>query len=128
MLDARVSVVAVCKLSSCGSPALGNALSHCDRSPTACGIFPDQGSNLCLLYWQADSYHRATRETQKMLFGKVYKEALNSLRDSGVSFSGKLPLEENGRFRNTKMEWGSVFFQNKKYRPEGKSVLTWSRG
>ena len=23
---------------------------------TACGIFPDQGSNLCLLLWQADSY------------------------------------------------------------------------
>ena len=22
----------------------------------ACGIFPDQGSNLCPLYWQADSY------------------------------------------------------------------------
>ena len=22
----------------------------------ACGIFPDQGSNLCLLHWQADSY------------------------------------------------------------------------
>ena len=22
----------------------------------ACGIFPDQGSNLCLLHWQADSF------------------------------------------------------------------------
>ena len=22
----------------------------------ACGIFPDQGSNLCLLYWQVNSY------------------------------------------------------------------------
>ena len=25
---------------------------HC---PAACGIFPDQGSNLCSLHWQADS-------------------------------------------------------------------------
>ena len=25
------------------------------RCPTACGIFPDQGWNLCLLHWQADS-------------------------------------------------------------------------
>ena len=22
----------------------------------ACGIFPDQGSNLCLLHWQVDSF------------------------------------------------------------------------
>ena len=34
------SVVAACRL-SCSAP---------------CGIFPDQGSNLCLLHWQADSY------------------------------------------------------------------------
>ena len=25
------------------------------RCPMACGIFPDQESNLCLLYWQVDS-------------------------------------------------------------------------
>ena len=25
------------------------------RYSVACGIFPDQGSNLCLLHWQADS-------------------------------------------------------------------------
>ena len=25
-------------------------------SCSTCGIFPDQGSNLCLLYWQVDSY------------------------------------------------------------------------
>ena len=31
------------------APAGG--LSH----SVACGIFPDQGSNLCLLHWQADS-------------------------------------------------------------------------
>ena len=24
-------------------------------APTACGTFPDQGSNLCLLHWQANS-------------------------------------------------------------------------
>ena len=29
------------------------------------GIFPTQGLNLHLLYWQADSYHGATREDQK---------------------------------------------------------------
>ena len=34
------------RLSSCGSQA---------SCSTACGIFPDQGSNPCPLHWQADS-------------------------------------------------------------------------
>ena len=34
------------RLSSCGSRA---------QCSTACGIFPDQGSNPCPLHWQADS-------------------------------------------------------------------------
>ena len=38
--------------SSCGSWALERRLSSCSA---ACGIFPDQGSNPCLLHWQADS-------------------------------------------------------------------------
>ena len=37
--------------SSCGSRALEHRLS----CSTACGIFPDQGWDPCLLYWQADS-------------------------------------------------------------------------
>lgn len=40
-----------------------------------------------------------------MLFEKAHQEALNILGNSGVSFSGKLTLEKNGRFRNTRMEW-----------------------
>ena len=30
--------------------------------PMACGIFPDQGSNLCPLHWQVNSYHWLTRK------------------------------------------------------------------
>ena len=38
----------------------------------ACGIFLDQGSKLCPLHWQADSYRGATREApeQLMTFGE----------------------------------------------------------
>ena len=36
-----------CRFSSCGTKA--------DCSAT-CGIFPHQGSNLCFLHWQADSF------------------------------------------------------------------------
>ena len=54
------SVVAAPGLSSCDLLALGSADSvvamHGLSCSEACGIFPDQGSNPCLLYWQADSY------------------------------------------------------------------------
>ena len=32
------------------------AVAHGFSCSKACGIFPDQGSNLCSLHWQADSY------------------------------------------------------------------------
>ena len=47
-----------CGLSGCSSWALGHRLSSCCTC-TCCSkaleIFPDQGSSLCLLHWQADS-------------------------------------------------------------------------
>ena len=43
-----------------GSVAVAHRLSSCVshrlNCSAACGIFPDQGSNLCLLYWQVNSY------------------------------------------------------------------------
>ena len=45
--------------SSCGSWALELRLGSCGHGfscSTACGIFPDQGWNLCLLHRQVDSY------------------------------------------------------------------------
>ena len=45
------SVVVACRLSSTGSVVVAHGLS----CSTACGIFMDQGSNLCPLHWQADS-------------------------------------------------------------------------
>ena len=43
-------------LRSTGSRRAGSAIvAHGPSSSTACGIFPDQGSNPCPLHWQADS-------------------------------------------------------------------------
>ena len=43
-------------LRSKGSRRAGSAIvAHGPSCSAACGIFPDQGSNLCLLHWQADS-------------------------------------------------------------------------
>ena len=45
--------------SCCGARALGArtsvAVAHGLSCSVACGIFPDQGSNLCPLHWQMDS-------------------------------------------------------------------------
>ena len=50
-LGCRASVVAIPGLSSTGSIVVAHRLS-CSME---CGIFLDQGSNLCLLHWQVDS-------------------------------------------------------------------------
>ena len=43
-------------LRSTGSRRAGSVVvAHRPSCSTACGIFPDQGSNPCPLYWQADS-------------------------------------------------------------------------
>ena len=43
-------------LRSTGSRRAGSAtVAHGPSRSAACGIFPDQGSNPCLLHWQADS-------------------------------------------------------------------------
>ena len=50
-LGKRPSVVVACGLQSTGSVVVANGLS----CPESCGVFLDQGLNLCLLYWRADS-------------------------------------------------------------------------
>ena len=56
--DAWTSAAAARGLSSCGSwlwSAGFIVVSYGLSCSAICGIFPDQGSNLCLLHWQADS-------------------------------------------------------------------------
>ena len=53
------SVVAMCRLSSCGSQALEHRLSGCSTQAQQLHHrqdLLDQGSNPCLLHWQADSF------------------------------------------------------------------------
>ena len=67
--SAQASVVAAHGLSSCGSRALEHRLSSCGHRlicSTACGIFPDQVSNLCLLHWQAESSTLSQQYTFKV--------------------------------------------------------------
>ena len=61
---ARAPLWSCCTCSSCGGFSRG-AQARCTAAvvvvhglgcSTACGIFPDQGSNPCLLHWHVDSY------------------------------------------------------------------------
>ena len=57
-------------LRSCGSQALSTSpiiMAHGLSCSGACGIFLDQGSNPCLLRWQADSLPLSHQESPKFL-------------------------------------------------------------
>ena len=51
-----LTIAASLLLRSTGSRRAGSVIvAHGPRCSAACGIFPDQGSNLCPLHWQVDS-------------------------------------------------------------------------
>ena len=53
---AGLSLLRPLSLRSTGSRRAGSVIvAHGPSCSTACGIFPDQGSNPCPLHWQADS-------------------------------------------------------------------------
>ena len=55
-LGAWASAVVAHGFTSCSSWTLEHSCgTHGLSSSAACGVFPDQGSNLCLLFWQVDS-------------------------------------------------------------------------
>ena len=60
-------------LRSTGSRRAGSvAVAHGPSCSTACGIFPDQGSNPCSLHWQADSQplrHQGSPEPKFFILG-----------------------------------------------------------
>ena len=60
-------------LRSTGSRRAGSVIvAHGPSCSAACGIFPDQGSNLCPLHWQADS--QPLRHQGSPSFTFLYKE------------------------------------------------------
>ena len=62
-------------LRSTGSRRAGSAIvAHGPSHSAACGIFPDQGSNLCPLHWQADSQPlRHQGSPSDRAFNRFYK-------------------------------------------------------
>ena len=74
--------------SCCGEQALGHmgsvivapgfwgtgsaVATHALNCSVACGIFLDQGSNLCLLLWQADSLPMSHQESLKFIYIYIY--------------------------------------------------------
>ena len=56
LLLSRLQVALALAVAAPGLQSIGSIVEvHGLSCPVAYGIFPDQGSNLCLLHWQADS-------------------------------------------------------------------------
>ena len=67
----QASATEVCGLSSCRSQALSTGsivVVHRLSYSVACQIFLDQGLNLCLLHWQADSLSLSHQEYPEVRF------------------------------------------------------------
>ena len=74
-------------LRSTGSRRTGSVVvAHGPSRSVACGIFPDQGSNLCPLHWQADSpplcHQEAPPSFSWWVWLMVYQFCLSSQRTS----------------------------------------------
>ena len=84
---AQASMPAACGFSTCGSQAVKCWVSSCALScSAACGIFLDQGSNLCLLHWQVDSLPLSHQGSPIIL---IYCEQPPSGKQLGVPEVGK---------------------------------------
>ena len=64
-------------LQSTGSRRAGSAVvAHGPSCSTACGIFPDQGSNPCPLHWQADSQPLCHQGSPMTLFELCFSQGI----------------------------------------------------
>ena len=65
-------------LRSTGSRRAGSVVvAHGPSCSAACGIFPDQGSNLCSLHWQADSQPLCHQGSPQLSVFNLYLRVLN---------------------------------------------------
>ena len=77
------------------------AVTHRFSSPSTCGIFPDQGSNLCLLHRQADSY---PLRSQGRPWGCIVSHALYILLCSTVKAPREVHVSEVTE-NSAKLHW-----------------------
>ena len=63
LLTVVASLAVEHRRNSTGSVAMAHGLGYC----IVCGIFPDQGLNLCPLHWQV--VHSEAKETETLVFG-----------------------------------------------------------
>ena len=67
-------------LRSTGSRRAGSVIvAHGPSCSVACGIFPDQGSNPCLLHWQADSQPLCHQGSPSKVFNPLVPQLVPTL-------------------------------------------------
>ena len=98
--------------SSCGtwSPA-SMVLVQPLRCPTACGIFPDQGSNLCLLHREVGSYplsHQGSPPLLLLLLSRFSRVRLCATPRDGNPSGSPVP----GILQARTLAWVAISFSN----------------
>ena len=81
----RLSVVVTRGLSGCSSHVLqpgSVVVVHGLSCSAACGIFLDQGLNLCLLHWQVDSLPLSQQGSPRIFLIKITKPIFQLSRES----------------------------------------------
>ena len=80
---------------STGSRCAGSVIvAHGPSCSVACGIFPDQGSNQCLLHWQADSTTAPPGKPAPGTFNQSVGKKKEPTSKSGLSFLKMYSLVE----------------------------------
>ena len=96
----RGPLIIVVLLRSTGSRRAGSAVvAHGASCSTACGIFPDQGSNPCPLHWQADSQPLRHQGSPVLEFLNVTLQILGRARVKPIPAQCSFPqtLRSQGR-------------------------------
>ena len=120
LLTVVASPVAEQGLSSCGTRA------NCSM---ACGIFPDQGSNLCPLYWQADSYPLYHQGGPSQYFVLAKLETLESLTQIWSSFKQDHPKKFPAHLgQNGSAKLRSTMCRRQRYLSWWPWVIWWHAG
>ena len=68
-------------------------VAHGPSCSAACGIFPNQGSNLCPLHWQADSQPLCHQGSPCLIFISPFKQPSNNLKLYHL-YNGPEPSQE----------------------------------
>ena len=84
---------------------------HGSTCSSACGIFPDQGSNLCLLHWHVDSLSLRHQESPPKALLNIIRRKQFNLEQQQKDLKRHYPKENIRQPKSTLKVLGIVYHQ-----------------